>query len=122
MHTACARRLPHPAFLLLSLWVLTVIGVGFPTSAEGAAGAFSPTASMAVERQLHTATLLANGQVLVAGGEGNSGTLQSAEVYDPATGSWSTTGNLNAARSAHSATLLPNGKVLIAGGSAGGVA
>jgi uncharacterized protein (TIGR03437 family) len=67
----------------------------------------------------YTATLLANGKVLVAGGLGdnNAGLLNSAELYDPATGTWSNTGNLNAARSTHTATLLPNGKVLVVGGS-----
>jgi N-acetylneuraminic acid mutarotase len=68
---------------------------------------------------MHTATLLANGQVLVAGGSGAGGVLSSAELYTPATGVWSTTGNLNIARSVHAATLLANGQVLVAGGSGG---
>jgi large repetitive protein len=60
----------------------------------------------------HTATLLTNGQVLVAGGDN----LSSAELYDPATGLWTATGSLATARGSHTATLLPNGKVLVAGG------
>ena len=64
----------------------------------------------------HTATLLPNGQVLVAGGYGNSGYLTSAELYNPATGTWTVTGSLNIARTWHTATLLPNGQVLVAGG------
>ena len=67
-------------------------------------------------RYAHTATLLPNGQVLVAGGY-NAGALSSAELYNPATGAWTTTGNLNTARYVHTATLLPNGQVLVAGGA-----
>ena len=60
--------------------------------------------------------MLPNGKVLVAGGDGDSGILTSAELYDPATGTWTATGSLTTARSIHTATLLPNGKVLVAGG------
>ena len=63
--------------------------------------------------------MLPNGKVLVAGGGGTSGTLASAELYDPASGTWTATGSLVTARSVHTATLLPNGKVLVAGGQNG---
>jgi WD40 repeat protein len=72
---------------------------------------------MAIARSCHTATLLRNGKVLVAGGmirEGNFST--NAELYDPATGAFSPTGSLNLGRACHSATLLPDGKVLIVSG------
>ena len=62
-----------------------------------------------------TATLLQNGEVLVAGG----GTA-SAELYDPGSGTWRATGSMNDTRSAATATLLPSGKVLVAGGDAAG--
>ena len=75
----------------------------------------APPARLARRVSSHTATLLPNGKVLVAGGYG-AGTLDSAELYDPATGAWSATGSLNTARERHTATLLPNGKVLVAGG------
>src|ERR1700722_13065441 len=68
-------------------------------------------------RIYHTATLLPNGRVLVAGGS-NTGAngIASAEVYDPASGNWTATGLLNAARTGATACLLPSGKVLVAGG------
>ena len=63
-------------------------------------------------RGYHTATLLANGKVLIAGGD----YLSSAELYDPTTETFTLTGSMNTGRSFHSATLLNNGEVLIAGG------
>ena len=89
---------------------------------DPATGRWSSTGSLHTARVSHTATLLANGQVLVDGGfdggvYGPDQTLDSAELYDPATGTWSSTGNLNTARGAHTATLLLSGKVLVAGGS-----
>jgi len=70
----------------------------------------------------HTATLLPDGTVLVAGGFVNTigRGLVSAELYDPATGAWSGTGNMTEERFGHTATLLPNGTVLVAGGSGTG--
>jgi N-acetylneuraminic acid mutarotase len=74
------------------------------------------TATMTTPRAGHTATLLANGKVLITGG----GILASAELYDLATGTFSAIGDMGTARSFHTATLLSNGKVLIAGGYNGG--
>jgi hypothetical protein len=56
--------------------------------------------------------------VLVVGGFGNggSGPLTTAQLYDPATGTWSATGSLPSGRQGQSAVLLPNGSVLVAGG------
>lgn len=87
------------------------------TAAKAAPFNFSNTGSMNTARVWHTATLLRNGKVLVAGG-GVAGEIGTAELYDPATGSWRTTGSLQRARAFHTATLLANGKVLIAGGTA----
>ena len=75
----------------------------------------APAAS-APDADLHTATLLLSGKVLVAGGSNGVDSLSSAELYDPATGIWSNTGSLHSARESHTATLLPSGKVLVAGG------
>jgi hypothetical protein len=72
---------------------------------------------MAYPRKGHTATVLASGKVLIAGGENDQGALAAAELYDPATNSFSATGSMGAARTGQTATLLANGKVLIAGGA-----
>jgi hypothetical protein len=70
---------------------------------------------MAASREYHTATLLPNGKVLIAGGF-NNGISTSAELYEPVTGAFTATGSLGEARCQHTATLLPNGKVLMTGG------
>jgi WD40 repeat protein len=81
------------------------------------------TGSLTDARELHTATLLTqgaqNGEVLVTGGFGVKGFLDSTELYDPSTGTWSPSGSLVNAVDAQTATLLNNGKVLIAGGFSG---
>ncbi len=82
-------------------------------------GTFSATGSMTAARFYQTATLLADGRVLVAGGGGdytNRQFLATAEIYDPTTGTFSPTGPMTAARTYHTATLLANGRVLVTGG------
>jgi len=96
------------------------LGAAPPQAAQAATGTWTATGNLNTSRHFHTATLLPDGKVLVAGGYyfqmGEMKPLQESEVYDPATGTWTATGNLNTARGGHTATLLPDGKVLVAGG------
>ncbi len=72
--------------------------------------------TLAVPRARHTATLLADGRVLVVGGTSSSTTTATAEIFDPVARTWSPAGSLVHARALHTATLLPDGRVLVAGG------
>lgn len=80
-------------------------------------GAVVTTNDMTSSRAAHTATLLANGKVLITGGFDNRGlTLASGEIFDPNSRTFIPASPMNVARSSQTATLLTNGKVLIAGG------
>ncbi|HQY63098.1 MAG: hypothetical protein IPF92_10170 [Myxococcales bacterium] len=73
---------------------------------------------LAVERSLHSATLLPSGRVLIAGGYSTSlgADLATSELYDPTTRTFAATGSLTTARRAHTATALDGGLVLVLGG------
>jgi len=81
-------------------------------------GTFSPAGNLNVARVAHSATLLGNGKVLIAGGTdlGGQQHLAAAELYDPVTNSFTLAGFLNVGRFSHTATLLQDGRVLIAAG------
>jgi len=98
----------------LSLVIVDASGLT-PTvvAAPQTTASWTATGNLNTARSGHTAILLRNGKVLVAGGNGPT-----CELYDPVTRTWSQTGSLNAARGGHTATLLPNGQVLVAGGFA----
>ena len=109
---------------------------------DPATGTFSPTGSMSVPREFHTATLLPDGHVLITGGvsgappiasgsvvlasyrtaDTSASVLKSAELYDPKTGTFSRTGSMSAIRDHHTATLLQDGRVLVVGGGGEGYA
>ena len=80
---------------------------------------WSATKPMHEARWGHTATLLPDGTVLVAGSYVNGDDPSaSVELYDPASGRWSAAERMHHGRGGHTATLLPDGRVLVAGGGA----
>ena len=83
---------------------LLFLGVGgqAPIVMAQSGGTFTATGNMTAARS-GTATLLADGRVLIAGGD----VAGTAELYDPATANFAATGNMTTARTAHTATLLP---------------
>ncbi len=109
----------RPLLVKPQWWLAILLGIGsvLSQSSEAAPFVFQPAGSMNVARSEHTATLLLDGRVLVAGGQNDNGVaIGSAELYDRATGKWTNTGSLGNARQNHTATLLPSGLVLVAGG------
>ena len=70
---------------------------------------------MVVARAGHTATLLQDGRVLVAGGSNGGVASTSMEVYDPAQGTWRSVGNMRWPRVSHTAALLATGQVMLIG-------
>jgi hypothetical protein len=84
---------------------------------------FSPPVTMSTSREFATATLLANGKVLLAGGLDGPGdpssVTQTTDIFDPATNTFTAGPNLSSAREHAAAVALSNGTVLIAGGDSG---
>src|SRR5215472_18626779 len=119
-------RFLHTANLLPNGKVLVASGVN--TNTEFAlpsataelydpnSGIWTSTGPMTTGREQHSANLLRDGRVLVAGGYNGTTVLQSAELFNPATGSWTSTLPMTTPREGHGAVLLGNGKVLLAGG------
>ena len=97
----------------LKATVASVFGVSNPFTVNG----FCSTGNLSVARDFLTATLLQNGQVLVAGGRVTGTTASNAaDLYDPTTGVSTGTTGMNLGRYLHTATLLNDGTVLIVGG------
>ena len=110
------KTFPHniPAFAL----ALVALALHLSLTHDANAASWATNGPLATACQFHTATLLPNGEVLVAGGADSSyNSLASATVYNPLTGLWAITGPLTVARYQYTATLLPNGKVLVVGGN-----
>src|ERR1700722_3967882 len=79
--------------------------------------AFSPVGAMSTARTLQSAVLLANGKVLIAGGQSSDTEfLQSAELFDPAHATFAATGAMQNLHAGATATVLEKGDALIAGG------
>jgi hypothetical protein len=119
------RRLTILAHTLLLMVALAITTFVMPLLEEtllarAAHGTVTRAVTMSVPRSGHTATLLPDGRVLLAGGmvsvRGDEELTASTEIYDPRTGTLSPGVNLTMPRAGHTATLLKDGNVLIAGG------
>ena len=106
----------HKLSLLLLILLIMVV-MSRPVKASPS-GTWAPTGSMTIPRLLHTATLLPDTRVLVAGGVTVSGRITAAtELYNATSGIWSSTNSMITPRSQHTATLMLDGRVIISGGS-----
>jgi hypothetical protein len=97
------------------------VAAGNVNSCSGQHQVFISTGVMVGSRADHTATLLADGRVLLAGGFLSSyfvehAVLDTSEVYDPSARTFQETGKMTSARSEAAATRLADGRVLITGG------
>jgi len=93
------------------------------TNPQGTADTWISTGNPTIGTTGSTATLFADGMVLVAGGMNSGAAVQNAYIYNATSKMFTaTTGSLKYARTGATATLLPNGEILIAGGSSDGTA
>ena len=100
---------------------LTVLALSFLVPHSAQAQTWATNSPLQVARWAHTATLLTNGTVLIAGGilyntNGSFADTNACELYNPQTGTSVLTGPMQYGRNSHTATRLPNGQVLVAGG------
>ncbi|CAF1663879.1 unnamed protein product, partial [Adineta ricciae] len=120
------KKCPKPWIIILGVLIIFMILVGIAIGIyallrknQSKTTISNPewfsTNNMIDIRYYHTATVLTNGKVLIAGGN-NGSVLDNAELFDPSTETWIITGSMNFKRFGHTATLLANGQVLIVGG------
>jgi YVTN family beta-propeller protein len=118
-YMAAAALLPNGRVLIAGGYNYDNGANSYLTTAEifdPATATFSPTGAMNLGRTGHSATVLANGTVLIAGGSNGQQLTATAEIYDPATGVFTMTAPMPAVHLEHTATRLSDGRVLIAGG------
>lgn len=119
--TVFRRHQGSTANLLNDGTVLVIGGISSGNTAElyePKSGTFKAVGRLAVSRSYHSATLLPDGKVLLAGGSDEQDEHASAEIYDPVSREFRLlTATLNEGRADHVAVALPNGTVLLAGGS-----
>jgi hypothetical protein len=112
-HKTINARLLNVCFV----YAVLLLGVaGHPGMAQST-GTFTPTGAMLSPRTGHTARLLFNGKVLVAGGGGDESDVplaHFAELYNPSTGTFESTGSISEGPT-HTVTLLPDGRLLATG-------
>jgi len=111
------RRGLFASCLVILMFAAEATATPTPTVEAGSLGVWSAAASLITGRGEHTATLLRNGTILVAGGtDGRGKALASADVYNPKTNRWAAAGTMATTRLDFTATLLPSGRVLVVGG------
>ena len=115
----CPRRIALHLCLPSILLVLSgsILTLSEAADTPAASARWLPVAPMSIPRSLHTATLLPNGKVLVAGGLSTGTVEASAEIYDPATGTWEAANSMSETRVGHYAFLLDDGRVLVITGN-----
>jgi len=122
---AAPRRRRHAtSAVLATLLSITMAGCGGSSpprpeaSTTAKAGGWRSAGPLTEARGGQTQSLLADGSVLIAGGQLAAvySALKTAEIFDPVTRKWKATGEMGANRSGHTATVLSTGKVLVTGG------
>lgn len=118
---AAAVRLPDGKVLVTGGFGWWSIAYLVDPAGGGPGVSATPIGAMTTQRAGHTATLLKNGKVLLAGGfDGTIGGLRSTELYDPAIGTFKRAADMTNSRVFHRALELADGRVLLVGGHDGG--